>query len=428
MKLLDVESGRKKKIQSSSRGGVASLTFSSCGKFLFIAGKEDREVLIVSVLDEAPIVPLLAVPVAGTVSSLTLRSRSKAVIEALCVFEDGGGCIFRFDRLTIAPSSSPSIVSMVQIPSSFSILSCAFSKSQPGSVVLITKEATGASLPSYHCVPFLDNEDAFIPTISLTSSGHAHNSVERKTKKTSMNGVVSGASTEEVAVLGPLESGARKRPLVEDSDEETPTMEDDSVSRKKRKTKEEHHSNGAALSQQTMEERLEQLSKRMQQMDKEAEEAEGEMALMPTAESLVTLVDQALQSGDDALLEQCLSSSDEAVIEATVEGLSTARVLLLLKRLVAKFEKRPSRGILLTRWLSSLLRHHMAFLTSIPDLSTQLAGLTQMLELRLSSYTRLAGLGGRLDLLLTQVKSSEQNKKKKENKLNNAYKAVYIEE
>ena len=75
----------------------------------------------------------------------------------------------------------------------------------------------------------------------------------------------------------------------------------------------------------------------------------------------------------------------------------------LLRKLVAKFEKRPSRGLLLTRWLAAVLRFHTSFLISVPDLSTQLAGLSQMLEQRLASYTRLAALGGRLDLLLSQI-------------------------
>ena len=75
----------------------------------------------------------------------------------------------------------------------------------------------------------------------------------------------------------------------------------------------------------------------------------------------------------------------------------------LLRKLVAKFEKRPSRGLLLTRWLAAVLRFHTSFLISVPDLSSQLAGLSQMLEQRLASYTRLAALGGRLDLLLSQM-------------------------
>jgi hypothetical protein len=39
----------------------------------------------------------------------------------------------------------------------------------------------------------------------------------------------------------------------------------------------------------------------------------------------------------------------------------------------------------------------------VPDLSFQLAGLSQMLEQRLASYVKLASLSGRLDLLMSQV-------------------------
>ena len=91
----------------------------------------------------------------------------------------------------------------------------------------------------------------------------------------------------------------------------------------------------------------------------------------PTSDSLVTLIDQALQSGDDSLLEQCLACNDMDVIDGTARVLKTHRVVTFMKKLVAKFEKRPSRGILLTRWLSCILRHHTSFLISVPDLSEQ---------------------------------------------------------
>merc|ERR1712070_801847 len=112
--------------------------------------------------------------------------------------------------------------------------------------------------------------------------------------------------------------------------------------------------------------------------------------------------------GDDALLEQCLQSGDIDVIDATARQLPTNRIVFLLKKLVAKFEKQPSRGILVTRWLSSVLRHHTSYLVTVPDLSFQLAGLGQMLEQRLSSYMRLSSLAGRLDLLLSQLSYSEK--------------------
>ena len=129
----------------------------------------------------------------------------------------------------------------------------------------------------------------------------------------------------------------------------------------------------------------------------------------PTSDSLVTLISQALQSGDDGLLEQCLGCSDHGVVEESAKRLPAGRIVAFLRKLVAKFEKRPSRGMILTRWLSSVLRHHTSLLVSVPDLSVQLAGLGQMLEQRLSSHVRLSSLAGRLDLLLAQVGNSSSS-------------------
>lgn len=58
--------------------------------------------------------------------------------------------------------------------------------------------------------------------------------------------------------------------------------------------------------------------------------AEG--AVQPRAESLSTVLTQALQSGDENLLEQCLAVGDQGVIEATVERLPSSKVLQFLLR------------------------------------------------------------------------------------------------
>lgn len=128
----------------------------------------------------------------------------------------------------------------------------------------------------------------------------------------------------------------------------------------------------------------------------------------PSSDSLVVLVEQALQSGDDVLLEQCLACDDKDIIDATTSKLPTAKIFLFMRRLISKFEKRPSRGLLLTRWLSAVLKHHASYLISLPELSSRFAGLSQIMEQRLASYSRLASLGGRLDLLMSHVSSHAQ--------------------
>jgi U3 small nucleolar RNA-associated protein 5 len=234
-------------------------------------------------------------------------------------------------------------------------------------------------------------------------------------------------------VLGPNDMGGAKRPRVaEDSHLEELTHKKskkdkkDKEHKKDKKDKKEKKNGKHNKSEEeedavdeedeeqelTLGQRLEQLSKSMNDLE---DSRDSELVKLqaqhnrqiPTADSLVTLLEQALQSGDAALLEQCLLCTNTEIIDATTQRLPTHRILVLLKTLVNKFEKRPSRGLLVTQWLSFILRHHIAFLITVPDLSKQLAGLSQLLEQRLSSYSRLTTLSGRLDLLMSQVTSQK---------------------
>lgn len=156
-------------------------------------------------------------------------------------------------------------------------------------------------------------------------------------------------------------------------------------------------------------ERLESLSKQLSAMESAPASSSKATGEVPTSESMVTLLDQALQSNDEELLEQCLQCANLDVISTTTRHLATHRILILLKKLVAKFERRPSRGLLITQWLAHILKHHLAFLITVPDLAKQLAGLSQMLEQRMQSYTRLSSLAGRLDLLMAQLATTNHH-------------------
>jgi molecular chaperone GrpE (heat shock protein) len=249
-------------------------------------------------------------------------------------------------------------------------------------------------------------------------------------------------------VLGPYDIGGVKRPRTEvDGDYETEFRsiieENQSKEKKAKKEKKEKKSGkekkGKSNSQQndenneineetelTLAERLDALSKQIGDLeddrfpdDNEVEETEegtkqqskkaksssssSQELLIPSADSLVTLLDQALQSNDTSLLEQCLACNNIDIIETTIRKLSTQRILILLKTLVNKFERRPTRGILITHWISCILKHHLSYLITVPDLSNQLASLSQILEQRVHSFSKLTSLAGRLDLLMAQV-------------------------
>lgn len=162
----------------------------------------------------------------------------------------------------------------------------------------------------------------------------------------------------------------------------------------------------------TLEEKLQAYSSAMLVHEASNNKANASTIAPPSSDSLVVLVEQALQSGDDILLEQCLACDDSDIIDVTTSNLPTAKIFLFMRRLISKFEKRPSRGLLLTRWLSAVLKHHASFLISVPELSSKLAGLSQIMEQRLASYSRLASLGGRLDLLMSHVSARGASAKK----------------
>jgi U3 small nucleolar RNA-associated protein 5 len=222
-------------------------------------------------------------------------------------------------------------------------------------------------------------------------------------------------------MIGPFDSEGKKRPRTSGDSEPVMNGVPSSSAAKEPKSKKSKKDDsipsevidGAVVSSSRggeddvlLGKRLEQLSRQMAALEqaRDRDYAKGtEKGL--SADSLVTLLDQALQSGDAALLDRCLNCTDLDIIDTTTKLLSTHRVLKFLKVLVGKFEKNPSRGILVARWISRILKNHLSYLITVPDLSTQLAGLNQMLEQRLQAYTRLSSLAGRLDLLMSQISS-----------------------
>lgn len=83
------------------------------------------------------------------------------------------------------------------------------------------------------------------------------------------------------------------------------------------------------LDEPTIAERLERLSSALAASG--AEMKSGGKSV-PTSDSLVVVLSQALQSMDDQLLEQCLNTNEPKVVEATVERLSPDRVVPFLLR------------------------------------------------------------------------------------------------
>jgi U3 small nucleolar RNA-associated protein 5 len=404
IKIIDIATGRKRKLEASFSGGISTLAFTPCGRFLAASSSRTRELLVFDArADAGSDAPVFVLPVRGILTGLDTRtSANKDTIQVLGVFEDAGACYFELDAnynkddSTGANSVRVETNIMSKLPIIAGHLGNTGNRDASGAVV-----AVGAkSSPVFKYVDLSAKQREIV----------LHESNIKADSDVHVNGSANGHSEGALfapEVLGPHEMGGKKRPVVgAEVEEETNGQAQQKQSKKSKTSGDSMIVASADKGEQSLQDRLESLSASLAKLE-EAESAEAgsssKVGAAPTSDSLVTLIDQALQSGDDGLLEQCLACADADVVEATARRLPTSRVVMFLRKLVAKFEKRPSRGVLLTQWLSSLLRHHTAYLVTVPDLAHQLAGLSQMLEQRLASYSKLSALAGRLDLLMSQV-------------------------
>jgi hypothetical protein len=131
--------------------------------------------------------------------------------------------------------------------------------------------------------------------------------------------------------------------------------------------------------------------------------AAGTAGAAPKADSLRPVLEQAVTSGDASLLEYCLSVTDKRVIDVTVAALPARLVVPFTAAVVTRFRSKPSRGMTLSAWIRSLLRHHTPSLVSSTDLVSQLQGLYQSIEERVRVHQDMMRLGGRLDVLMVQI-------------------------
>lgn len=412
LKMLEVSSGNKRKLEGHFTGSLQSMCFTQCGRYLTCCASDSQEVLVYDVHADASSAPIKVFSCDENVTKIVSKSdKSQNCVWILCLLDGGGCALYTLDLESkevgcSQVSSAKEVVDGVFLPSKASSGSSSGNKESECQVCFALK-APGAAEMVFQSASFDDGTGVLKSQVELGEDGEGTGDAKEVSSSSSSEML----DTNGPSVLGPMETGPQKRLISEategDDDQQGPGAE-------KRSRKGSDGGDG----DMTMEQRLKKLTAEMSVLENSGEAGGmgggsggvgGNLGEAPTSDSLVTLLDQALQSGDDSLLEQCIGCEDLAIIEATAQRLPTGRVVSFMKRLVSKFEKRPSRGILLTRWLAAILRSHTAFLIAVPDLSSQLASLSAMLEQRLSTYTKLTALGGRLDLLLSQVSSEAGN-------------------
>ncbi|KZP00727.1 NUC189-domain-containing protein [Calocera viscosa TUFC12733] len=132
--------------------------------------------------------------------------------------------------------------------------------------------------------------------------------------------------------------------------------------------------------------------------------------------SLSRILAQSLHSQDLILLESCLQHRSPALVRASVQRLPQSLALPLLDACVERLSKggrtggkgggaaaNTERAETLVEWVRAVLLCHTAYLLTVPDVVTRLAGLYSILNARLALHPRLLTLSGRLDLVLGQL-------------------------
>jgi U3 small nucleolar RNA-associated protein 5 len=108
---------------------------------------------------------------------------------------------------------------------------------------------------------------------------------------------------------------------------------------------------------------------------------------------LTKLLEQALQSSDDAMLELALQVSNTKVIKETCQELADDHLPTLLNALTSRLASKPTRANQLCPWISILLR--TGRIRSVAHLQP----LRNLLQERLEIFPALLKLEGRLGML-----------------------------
>lgn len=411
---LDKENGfQKKKCEGSFSGGLSSMNFSQCGKYLVCASKTSREIVVYDIEanststattpskdeDDAGKIPIFkTLPIPGMAAQVQVHHhKQKKSLYIGVILEDKDAVIFQCNLGNKEKEASTCHVATKGLH----LKAMKFEQDKHINVHVATNIGGSNSKVDFHSLECVDNKGNLVSELIIEDTSSVAAVAPAKKGET--------AEAHNTVVLGALDAGALVKPNV-NRKRSLSSLSDESS----KKVKFSGNEVGDDFSPLTLEKRLEMLNSTEWDEDESDDDEEAVVATntdismsAPTSDSLVTLLEQALQSGDDGLLEQCLACDDIDIIEETSKRLPVGKIILFLKKLVAKFEKRPSRGLLLTKWLSCILKYRLSYLLSIPNLAHQFAGLSQMLENRLSSYNRLASLAGRLDLLMGQVGNNE---------------------
>jgi len=164
----------------------------------------------------------------------------------------------------------------------------------------------------------------------------------------------------------------------------------------------------AVEDEKTLEERIKEMEIKTSKQDESS--TKSKKMVIPKGESIQNMLQQAVHSNDKQLLETCLAVTNIKVIRNTLERLPPQYVIPFLNLLKEKIQKKPQRGIYIFDWIRYTIMIHMSYLISVPELTSQLGELYQLLQERSSLMGKLSQLNGRLDLINSQFVTRNQMK------------------
>ncbi|KAL1257852.1 hypothetical protein QQF64_011096 [Cirrhinus molitorella] len=154
----------------------------------------------------------------------------------------------------------------------------------------------------------------------------------------------------------------------------------------------------------SIEQRLEQIELSVER--KRAGKASSSLQM----DSFAVLLVQGLESRDEQILGKIFQTKKEGLIKNTVAQLPPPAVLPLLEELAKRLQGHPFAALLIVQWFKAVLTQHTSYLSSLPDLVSQLGSIYHMIESRVKLYQQLTRLHGKLYLLMTQVATNSSSK------------------
>ncbi|KAJ8599964.1 hypothetical protein CTAYLR_002854 [Chrysophaeum taylorii] len=328
---------------------IAALAWTSDGRFVASVAA-DRAVVLVDCVGGLPVI---AVTLDGVPTSLSLRSVGKrsTKVDAVSACDDGSARV----RRVVAINGAWTVAeARTTVTAKAPIRDAAFADKR----LRVACEGPTVAIVDFQ----LGNRDLVDGAVEVTAATTAeapHDDIDDDDKKPAV-------VADEDAGLPPLPgfAGLNKRSREEDDDDKA------------------------------LFERVEDLC-RAREKDLEVPKA----ASFPTdAKSLAVALAQAVRSSDAAMLEQVLQQRDS--LDATIDRLEAPAALPLLKAIVLRLEKRPTRADHLVLWASKLLVRHAALLARHPETPEELSKLDLIIQRRANVLPHLLALCGRLDLAL----------------------------